>query len=105
MSDLASQVASPKPLENPFRDYIAYLESSNKIVEPLYKMEKTGAFNNGGTEEGKRFIRGRLAAGAQMLANMYYSAWIESEKMPPAPKAPDPPKNPQAPAGMKVEVH
>ena len=96
MSDLNSMVSAPKPLENPFRDYIAYIEASNKMVEPLYKLEKAGAFNNGGTDEGKQFMRARLAAGAQMLANMYYTAWVESEKMP-EPYKPDATAKPAAP--------
>ena len=99
MSDLAPLVSAPKPLENPFRDYIAYLEGSNKMVEPLYKLEKAGAFTNGGTDEGKKFMRARLAYGAQMLANMYYSAWVESEKMPEPYK---PPQTPNPPGAVKA---
>lgn len=90
MSDLNSLVSAPKPLENPFRDYIAYIESSNKLVQPLYQLEKKGDFKEGGNDEGRAFVRARLAAGAQMLANMYYTAWVESEKMP------EPYKSPQA---------
>jgi hypothetical protein len=58
------------------------------MVEPLYQLQKKGAFENGGTDEGKKFMRARLAAGAQMLVDMYYTAWIESEKMP-EPYKPD----------------
>ena len=103
MSDLGPLVSTPKPLENPFRDYIAYLEASNKMVEPLYKLEKAGAFNNGGTDEGKKFMRARLAAGAQMLADMYDTAWVESAKMP-EPYKPDTTK-PAAPTNMKIKVN
>jgi hypothetical protein len=99
MSDLNSLVSAPKPLENPFRDYIAYIESSNKLVEPLYQLEKKGDFKEGGNDEGRAFVRTRLAAGAQMLANMYYTAWVESEKMPEPYK---PPQTPSAPAAVKA---
>lgn len=101
MGDIGSLVSAPKPLENPFRDYVAYIEASNKLVGPLYQLEKKGDFNNGGNDEGKAFVRSRLAAGAQMLANMYYTAWKESEKMP----EPYKPPVPQSPSGMKVQVH
>jgi len=80
MSSIGSLVSSPKPLDEPFRDYVAYLEASHRLVEPLYQIEKKGGFKNAGTDEGRVFIRGRLAAGAQMLANLYYTAWIESAK-------------------------
>jgi hypothetical protein len=104
MSDLAAQISAPKPLENPFRDYIAYLESSNKLVEPLYQLEKKGDFNNSGNEEGKKFVRTRLVAGAQMLANMYLTAWMESEKMP-EPYKPEPVPTPASPGSLKVKVN
>jgi len=107
MSDLGPLVSAPKPLENPFRDYIAYIEASNKMVEPLYQLQKAGAFNNGGTDEGKKFMRARLAYGAQMLANMYYTAWVESEKMP-EPYKPDTtpkPAAPNAPTGVSVKAN
>ena len=110
MSDIGSLVSAPKPLENPFRDYIAYIEGSNKLVEPLYQLEKKGDFNNGGNDEGKAFVRARLAAGAQMLVNMYYTAWVESEKMPekkPAPPMANTPApgTPAAPGTLQIKVH
>jgi hypothetical protein len=105
MSDLAPLVSKPLPLEDPFRDYIAYLESSNKLVEPLYALEKRGAFNNGGTEEGKKFMRARLAAGAQMLANMYLTAWVESEKPVPAYKPDATANQPPPPGKLQIQVH
>lgn len=104
MSDLGPLVSAPKQLENPFRDYIAYIETTNKLVEPLYKLEKKGDFNQGGNDEGKAFVRARLAAGAQMLANMYYTAWVESEKMP-EPYKPDMPVKPAAPSNMQIKVN
>lgn len=88
MSNIGSLVSNPKPLEEPFRDYVAYLEASHRLVEPLYQVEKKGGFKNAGTDEGRVFIRGRLAAGAQMLANLYYTAWIESAKPLPNRQAP-----------------
>ena len=101
MSDLNSLVSPPKPLENPFRDYIAYIESSNKMVEPLYQLEKKGDFKEGGNDEGRAFVRARLAAGAQMLVNMYYTAWLESEKMP-EPYKPPQAQTPNPPGAVKA---
>lgn len=105
MSDITGQVSAPKPLENPFRDYIAYLEASNKLVEPLYQLEKKGDFNNGGNDEGKKFVRTRLAAGAQMLANMYLTAWEESEKPVPAYKPDSSPSQLPPPSNLSIQVH
>jgi hypothetical protein len=72
-------------LKNPRQDYIAYLKESNSLVEPLYKLEKAGAFEGKGSAEGREFANKRLAAGAQMLANLWYTAWMESAVEPPDP--------------------
>jgi hypothetical protein len=47
-------------------------------VRPFYDLEKTGAFRGTGTPAGVQFTRQRLAAGAQMLLDMWYTAWIDS---------------------------
>lgn len=67
-------------------DYIQYLKRSNAQVEPLYKLEKKGGFNGAGTPEGHRFVVERLTAGAQMLSDMWYTAWKQSAVPPPPPQ-------------------
>lgn len=59
-------------------DYIDYLKHSNELVEPLYKLEKDGGFEGRGTPEGHKFVVDRLTAGAQMLSDMWYTAWKQS---------------------------
>ena len=71
-------VNAPKHLDNPFEDYIAYLRDSQGLVETAYQIEKDCGYEGKGTKESRDFIRHRLAAGAQMLANMWYTAWIDS---------------------------
>jgi hypothetical protein len=83
--DFADDVHEATQLKNPRADYFAYLKESNSLVEPLYKLEKTGAFADKGTPEGREFVKQRLAAGAQMLANLWYTAWMESAVDPPDP--------------------
>jgi hypothetical protein len=93
METSVSLVKAPVLLSSPFRDYMSYLKSSFALVEPLYQLEKRRGFNEAGTEEGRVFIRGRLAEGSQMLLNMWYTAWVESEK-PVPPYKPDVPATP-----------
>lgn len=81
----ADLVKSPVKLNDPWKDYQNYLRDSNKLVERCYQLEKAGGFAGAGTKESREFIRERLAAGAQMLENMWYTAWIESEKEPEKP--------------------
>ena len=85
--DFADAVHEATQLRTPRADYIAYLKESNSLVEPLYKLEKAGAFAGTGTPEGREFVKQRLAAGAQMLANLWYTAWMESAVDPPDPYA------------------
>jgi hypothetical protein len=59
-------------------NYLAYIKASNALVEPLYKLEKAGGFNGAGTPEGHKFVVDRLSVGAQMLSDMWYTAWIQS---------------------------
>jgi hypothetical protein len=75
-------VGAPQRLANPFEDYLDYLRASERLVEPLYALEKHGGFDGAGTAESRDFVRRRLAAGSQMLLNLWYTAWLESESAP-----------------------
>jgi hypothetical protein len=63
-----------------FDGYVAYLRHSNTYVEKVYQLEKVGGFVGNGTAESREFTAERLAAGASMLRDMIYTAWIESGK-------------------------
>jgi hypothetical protein len=78
-SDVAPLIPEkPVVLGDVFTDYMAYLRHTNSLVEKTYQLEKTGAFTDAGTPEGKAFTEERLAAGATELRNMIYSAWVKS---------------------------
>jgi hypothetical protein len=85
-SDVAPLVANApaKVLGDEWVDYLAYLHHSSEDVEKLYQLEKTGAFNDKGTAEGKAFTEERLAAGAIELRDVIYSAWVHSADPVPA---------------------
>jgi hypothetical protein len=65
---------------DPFDNYVAYLRQTATYVEKVYELEKAGGFVGVGTAESREFTAGRLAAGAAMLRDMIYSAWLESAK-------------------------
>ncbi len=79
---LPQLLKTPVKLEHPWQDYLKYLRDSHTLVEKCYQLEKAGGFRGAGTAESQAFIQQRLAAGAQMLANLWYTAWVESEKEP-----------------------
>ena len=61
-----------------FTEYVAYLRQTSKYVEKVYQLEKVGGFEGQGTQESRDFTADRLAAGASMLRDMIYSAWLKS---------------------------
>ena len=80
----AAAVGRAARLRHPFQDYIAYLRRSRSEIERAYALEKAGGFHGHGTAASREFIRQRLAAGAQMLADLWYTAWLDSAGEPPA---------------------
>jgi hypothetical protein len=70
-----------------FDSYVAYLRQSKTHVEKVYQLEKAGGFVGAGTAESRDFAAARLAAGASMLRDMIYTAWLESAKPVPDPYA------------------
>ena len=80
--DFAKFVHAPERLADPFSDYVAYLRESNRHVEKVYAIEKASGFNGKGSPEAFDFTTHRLAAGSQMLLNLWYTAWIESATNP-----------------------
>ena len=77
-------------LEKPFQDYLAYLQKSHGYVEQVYQLEKAGRFEGTGTAESRKFIEERMAYGADMLRNLWYTAWLDSAVDPPPYVAPKP---------------
>jgi hypothetical protein len=89
-NDFAGLVKIPERLDDPFAQYIAYLRASNGLVQNVYALEKAGGFTGKGSPAAFDFTTHRLAAGSQMLLNLWYTAWLESaapvpEHAPPAP--------------------
>jgi hypothetical protein len=76
--DFAGLVKSPEQVKDPFAGYLAYLRHSHELVDNVYALEKAGGFTGKGTPAAFEFTNQRLAAGSQMLLNLWYTAWVES---------------------------
>jgi hypothetical protein len=85
--DFAGMVKSPEPLADPFARYVSYLKDSHALLENVYALEKAGGFSGKGSPAAFDFTTHRLAAGAQMLLDLWYTAWEESAV--PAPEHPN----------------
>jgi len=90
--DFARFVHAPERLDDPFTAYVAYLRQSNGVVEKVYAIEKAGGFREKGSPEAFEFTTHRLAAGSQMLLNLWYTAWQESATELSSPEHPAPAK-------------
>jgi hypothetical protein len=83
--DFSGFVHGPEKLDDPFARYLDYLRQSNGLVEKVYEIEKAGGFREKGSPEAFEFTTHRLAAGSQMLLDLWYTAWMESaEPLPPS---------------------
>ena len=89
--------AQPRLLTDPFHDYLQYLRDSHRLVETAYQLEKQGGFDGEGTAASRDFIRHRLAAGATMLRDLWYSAWVQSGQTSGAATSSTPPASSAAP--------
>jgi len=79
--EVRARMTPLKPIEGDiFDSYVAYLRQTKTCVEKVYQLEKAGGFVGAGTAESRAFTAERLAAGASMLRDMIYSAWLESAK-------------------------
>jgi hypothetical protein len=87
-SDVQARMTPVKPIEGDMFDaYVAYLRHSATYVEKVYQLEKAGGFQGAGTAESRDFTAERLAAGASMLRDMIYTAWLDSAQPVPDPYA------------------
>ncbi len=70
----------PVPPEEMFQAMVAFIVDQNKLVEPLYQLEKAGKLSGEGALglEGKPFIEGQLIKSGQLLGDIWYSAWKQA---------------------------
>lgn len=70
----------PAKPEEAFQVAMNFLLEENKLVEPLYQLEKDGKLSGEGEKglEGKAFLEGQLLKSGQLLGDIWYSAWQEA---------------------------
>jgi hypothetical protein len=76
--DFSERLGPPELLEDPFADFLGLIHESQGMVEETYRLDKAGGFEGTGSPEGLEFTLGRLAAGSQMLLDLWYTAWVTS---------------------------
>jgi hypothetical protein len=76
----AERIASANQPDGMFRTAVNYLVEQNKLVEPLYQMEKAGQLTGEGDKgkDGQAFLDGQLVKAGQMLGNIWLTAWLDA---------------------------
>jgi hypothetical protein len=82
---IESQMQAARVIPDSFADTLSYIRTEGHFADDVYRFEKQGAIEGGGTPELDKFTESRMADGAAMLRNLIYSAWMQSK----SPKAPD----------------
>ncbi|MEO7359005.1 MAG: nuclease [Gemmatimonadaceae bacterium] len=83
---LAAMNAAPRVLPNVRDAVIAYLNTSFAQLDRLYEIDTATPFRaETSTPEQKAFAVARLAAGAEMLRDIWYTAWVTSGQPVPLP--------------------
>jgi hypothetical protein len=91
LADVKSKVTTAQPISLAAREdgrdpmFVAaldYMVAQNRLVEPLYQMEKEGKLGQDPaatvSPEARAFIEGQLVRGGQMLSNIWITAWRAS---------------------------
>jgi S1/P1 Nuclease len=86
--EVKAKMTPPAAIDGDMFDaYVTYLRHTSTYIEKVYQLEKAGGFVDAGSAESRDFTVERLAAGASMLRDMIYSAWIDSAAPVPDPYA------------------
>jgi len=76
----AKIVGDPLKPNDLFKQMMAYVGDTQKLVEPLYQLEKEHKLTpeNEKAAEGRAFLDAQLVRGGQMLGNLWFSAWQQA---------------------------
>jgi len=79
------RLAAPVLRTDYFKTALESIKATNALVEPLYKLDRDGAFDifRPVSPQGKAFAADRIAAGASLLRDLWWSAWKNSGARPP----------------------
>jgi hypothetical protein len=71
----------PKAIEDVWAHVMKTIKESHTHIDQCYALDKAGAFDKP-TEDSRKFILERCRVATQLTLDLWYSAWLRSEKMP-----------------------
>jgi hypothetical protein len=80
LEDVTARLGPPTLRTDYFRTAVEFVRGSNALVETLYRIDRDGGFDvfRPVSPEAKAFTADRLAAGASLLRDLWWSAWRNS---------------------------
>lgn len=79
VADVTPKLAPPRLRNDYFAAALESVRASNALVGALYRVDRDGGFNPlKRSPEGVTFASDRLAAGASLLRDLWWSAWVNS---------------------------
>jgi hypothetical protein len=79
LSDVLPYMSAPTLRADYFATAIQHVKESNALVKTLYRIDRDGGFDSrDGNPEAREFAGRRLAAGASMLRDLWWSSWRNS---------------------------
>ncbi len=90
LDDVTSRLAAPQLRSDYFNTSLMFIRASNALTERLYQIDRDGGFNvlRPVNPEAKAFAADRIAAGATLLRDFWWSAWKNSANKPVKRQAP-----------------
>jgi len=79
-NDIVAKMPATQLRADYFETAIGFIRQSNALVERVYQIDKSGGFDmfRAPSPEAKAFTAERLAAGASLLRDLWWSAWRNS---------------------------
>lgn len=80
LDDIVAKVTPATPVSDPFTTALSFIRNSNVLVGKLYQLDLDGGFApmKPIRADAKGFAIDRIAAGASLLRDIWWSAWRES---------------------------
>lgn len=112
--DIVSRIGKPERLSGDvFELILAHLDEAASHVVEVYELAKRNAFADPHDAAAREMVYSRTAAGARMLRDLVYRAWLESALTPVRPSVPGPidehnplynPETGSAPAAISPDI-
>ena len=74
----AEKISNVDEPDGIFKTAVNFIADNNKLVEPLYRMDRDGKLSNKGDAgaEGRAFLEAQIIKSGQLLGNLWLTAWF-----------------------------